>query len=80
MAKMKPNSNDNFIKYLSLVLLILQTTSLVLVMRYSRTNAVKSESGDKELRYLSSTAVVCSEIMKVIACVLLIWYQAGMNF
>jgi solute carrier family 35 (UDP-sugar transporter), member A1/2/3 len=81
MAKMKSNnSNDNFIKYLSLILLILQTTSLVLVMRYSRTNAVKSDDGTKDLRYLSSTAVVCSEIMKVVTCVLIIWYQSGKRF
>ena len=70
------NSNDNFIKYLSLFLLILQTTSLVLVMRYSRMTTVKSDDG-KDLRYLSSTAVVCSEIMKVVTCVFIIWYQAG---
>ncbi len=79
MAKMKSNnSNDNFIKYLSLFLLILQTTGLVLVMRYSRMTTVKSDEG-KDMRYLSSTAVVCSEVMKVLTCVFIIWYQTG-NF
>ena len=68
--------NANFIKYLSLVLLIFQTTGLVLVMRYSRTTTVKDDDG-KDVRYLSSTAVVCAEVMKLITCVILIWYQSG---
>lgn len=63
-------SNDNFIKYLSLVLLILQTTSLVLVMRYSRTVETPGTQ-----RYLSSTAVVCAEIMKLITCLFLVLHQ-----
>jgi solute carrier family 35 (UDP-sugar transporter), member A1/2/3 len=62
--------NNNFIKYLSLVLLILQTTSLVLVMRYSRTVETPGTQ-----RYLSSTAVVCAEVMKLITCLLLVLHQ-----
>ena len=46
-------------KWVSLVLLVLQTTFLVLLMRYSRS------SGDSSTRYLSSTAVVSAELMKV---------------
>lgn len=68
--------DNNFIKYFSLCLLILQTTSLVLVMRYSRI-AGKTEEGVEPVRYLSSTAVVCAEIMKLITCVFIIWYQQG---
>ena len=68
---MAPLSNSSFIKYLSLVLLILQTTGVVLVMRYSRT------SSDSKNRYLSSTAVVVSEVMKIAACLALLWYQAS---
>jgi UDP-sugar transporter A1/2/3 len=68
---LQPVSNSTFIKYLSLILLILQTTGVVLVMRYSRT------SSDSKDRYLSSTAVVVSEIMKIISCILLLWYQAS---
>lgn len=64
--------NSNFIKYFSLVLLILQTTGLVLFMRYSRT-----ASTDNGTRYLSSTAVVCAEVMKLFTSVLIIWAQAG---
>lgn len=66
--------NSNFIKYFSLVLLILQTTGLVLFMRYSRTASTEG------VRYLSSTAVVCAEVMKLITCVILIWVEVGMNY
>lgn len=71
--------DNNFIKYFSLCLLILQTTSLVLVMRYSRI-AGKTEGGVEPVRYLSSTAVVCAEIMKLITCVFIIWYQQNWSF
>lgn len=73
---MVSKKDNNFIKYFSLCLLILQTTSLVLVMRYSRI-AGKTETGEQPDRYLSSTAVVCAEIMKLITCVLIIWVQTG---
>lgn len=72
----KANS-DKFIKYLSLMLLILQTSSLVLVMRYSRTASVTNENGKQGQRYLSSTAVVCAEIMKLATCIIIIWFQSG---
>ncbi|XP_077980893.1 UDP-N-acetylglucosamine transporter-like [Glandiceps talaboti] len=62
---------SNRLKYISLGILILQTTSAVLVMRYSRTS---KEDGP---RYLSSTAVVMTEIMKVIVCVVLVYFQQG---
>ncbi|XP_036200422.1 UDP-N-acetylglucosamine transporter isoform X2 [Myotis myotis] len=55
------------LKYLSLGILVFQTTSLVLTMRYSRTF---KEEGP---RYLSSTAVVVAEILKIMACVLLVY-------
>nr|KAF6304777.1 hypothetical protein mPipKuh1_009233 [Pipistrellus kuhlii] len=55
------------LKYLSLGILVFQTTSLVLTMRYSRT--LKEEGP----RYLSSTAVVVAEILKIMACVLLVY-------
>uniref|UniRef100_A0A7N4UY59 Solute carrier family 35 member A3 n=1 Tax=Sarcophilus harrisii TaxID=9305 RepID=A0A7N4UY59_SARHA len=55
------------LKYLSLGILVFQTTSLVLTMRYSRT---LKEDGP---RYLSSTAVVIAELLKIIACILLVY-------
>ncbi|XP_007250690.3 solute carrier family 35 member A3b isoform X2 [Astyanax mexicanus] len=55
------------LKYVSLGVLVLQTTSLVLTMRYSRT---LQEEGP---RYLASTAVVFTEVIKIIACVILVF-------
>uniref|UniRef100_A0A8C5CKV7 Solute carrier family 35 member A3a n=1 Tax=Gadus morhua TaxID=8049 RepID=A0A8C5CKV7_GADMO len=54
------------LKYLSLGVLVFQTTSLVLTMRYSRTL-----QGDGP-RYLASSAVVVAELMKIVACLLLV--------
>ena len=71
------SSSLNIIKYVSLVLLIFQTTGLVLVMRYSRTANVVNDKGESEDRYLSSTAVVAAELMKLVACILLIWVESG---
>ncbi|XP_072854099.2 UDP-N-acetylglucosamine transporter isoform X1 [Pogona vitticeps] len=61
------------LKYLSLGILVFQTTSLVLTMRYSRT--LKEEGP----RYLSSTAVVIAELLKIIACVLLVYKDSKCN-
>lgn len=46
-------------KHVSLVLLVLQTTVLVLLMRYTRS------TGNANERYLSSTAVVAAEVLKI---------------
>uniref|UniRef100_A0A3B1IE91 Solute carrier family 35 member A3b n=1 Tax=Astyanax mexicanus TaxID=7994 RepID=A0A3B1IE91_ASTMX len=55
------------LKYVSLGVLVLQTTSLVLTMRYSRTLQ------DEGPRYLASTAVVFTEVIKIIVCVILVF-------
>ena len=52
------------LKYVSLIVLVVQNTSMVLVMRYSRTM--------EGPRYLSSTAVVLSEITKFVTCFFLV--------
>ncbi|XP_017327418.1 solute carrier family 35 member A3b [Ictalurus punctatus] len=57
----------NRLKHASLWVLVLQTTSLVLTMRYSRT--LQSEGP----RYLASSAVVFSEILKILTCTLLVF-------
>ncbi|XP_060934753.1 solute carrier family 35 member A3a [Limanda limanda] len=57
------------LKYLSLGVLVFQTTSLVLTMRYSRTLQAEGP------RYLASSAVVVAEVMKIIACVLLVFKE-----
>ncbi|KAG7329815.1 hypothetical protein KOW79_006037 [Hemibagrus wyckioides] len=58
---------SNRLKYVSLGVLMIQTTSLVLTMRYSRT--LQSEGP----RYLASSAVLLSEILKILICSLLIF-------
>uniref|UniRef100_A0A8C9XVX3 Solute carrier family 35 member A3b n=1 Tax=Sander lucioperca TaxID=283035 RepID=A0A8C9XVX3_SANLU len=58
-----------FLSYLSLGVLVLQTTSLVLTMRYSRT---LKEDGP---RYLASSAVVSAEVLKIFACTLLVFIE-----
>ncbi|UJR22806.1 hypothetical protein I4U23_025836 [Adineta vaga] len=55
--------------WISLIALVLQNTSLVLVLRYSRT--VKTE------KYLSSTAIVTAEAIKGLLSVLLVWWENG---
>ncbi len=58
-------------KYISMILLIVQTTSTVLTMRISRT--IDTEVGlklydrfsNEQTRYLNTTAVVMSEVFKV---------------
>ena len=57
-------------KYLSLVVLIIQNTALVLVMRYSRTVTVNGE------RYLASTAVVLTELLKLSVCTMMVFQGA----
>uniref|UniRef100_A0A8C6YYA7 Solute carrier family 35 member A3 n=1 Tax=Nothoprocta perdicaria TaxID=30464 RepID=A0A8C6YYA7_NOTPE len=61
------------LKYLSLGILVFQTTSLVLTMRYSRT--LKEEGP----RYLSSTAVVIAELLKILTCILLVYKDSKCN-
>ncbi|XP_062311379.1 UDP-N-acetylglucosamine transporter-like [Osmerus eperlanus] len=57
------------LKYLSLGVLVFQTTSLVLTMRCSRT-----QLGDGP-RYLASSAVVAAEVMKIVACLLIVFKE-----
>uniref|UniRef100_H2ZM52 UDP-N-acetylglucosamine transporter n=1 Tax=Ciona savignyi TaxID=51511 RepID=H2ZM52_CIOSA len=61
------------IKYVVLVLLVLQTTCMVLIVRYTRT--VKSEGP----RYLPSTVVLLAEFVKFLSCLFVIFYQCGFH-
>ena len=58
------------LKWVALCLCVLQTTSLVLLMRYSRTHTMPTP-------YLTSTAVVVAEVGKVVTCVAILTLQAG---
>lgn len=69
---MAPSSPPSYqIKYVSLGVLVLQTTSLVLTMRYSRTLVEDSP------RYLASSAVVSAEVLKIFICALLVLAENG---
>ena len=60
------------LKYISLLVLVIQNTSMVLVMRYSRTM-----DGP---RYLSSTAVVLAECTKFMTCFFLVLHANKWQF
>lgn len=57
------------LKYVSLVILIFQNATLILSVRYTRTLGGNM--------YISTTAVVAAEVMKVVACVFILVYQRG---
>ena len=61
-----------YFKYLSLLVLTIQTTTLVMILRYSRINYDTNEGN-----YISSTAIVCSEFIKLIVCLILLTYESG---
>lgn len=69
VARFPVDMASSRLKYLSLGVLVFQTTSLVLTMRYSRTLQ------DEGPRYLASSAVVLAEVMKILACVLLVFKE-----
>ncbi|VDM07488.1 unnamed protein product [Wuchereria bancrofti] len=62
------------LKWLSLAVLVFQTTLLVLILHYSRVQKVDGP------RYLSSTAVVTAEIIKLLTCVVFIAHQHSWNY
>ncbi|KAL7312383.1 hypothetical protein PS15m_008146 [Mucor circinelloides] len=55
------------IKYLSLIILVVQNSALILVMRYTRANV------EEDKLYLASTAVVMSEVIKSIVCLAVLY-------
>ncbi|KAG5897203.1 hypothetical protein JTB14_022556 [Gonioctena quinquepunctata] len=65
----KKEGNSNKLKYISLVTLTLQNAILGLSMRYARTR-----EGDM---FLSSTAVLMSEVVKLVTCVVLVYLESG---
>ncbi|CAO3678620.1 unnamed protein product [Umbelopsis ramanniana] len=56
------------LKYLSLIILVVQNSALILVMRYTRASVPEDQL------YLASTAVVMSEVMKALACIGLLFF------
>lgn len=66
-------ASNSALKYVSLAVLVVQTTTLVLILRYSRT----APTSGSEPRYISSTAIVSSETLKIFICILLIFKEEG---
>ena len=59
------------LKYLCLFTLVIQTSTLVLALRYSR----KTSANDGQ-KYLSSTAVVVSEVIKLFTCCMVLFKKS----
>lgn len=64
---------SSVLKYTSLVFIVVQTTTMVLLLRYSRTQAVQGP------RYLSSSAVVSAEFLKILACLVVLLWENGFS-
>ncbi|VDK82190.1 unnamed protein product [Onchocerca ochengi] len=62
------------LKWISLIVLILQTTLLVLILHYSRVQEIDGP------RYVSSTAVVTAEIIKLFTSIVFIAYEHSWKF
>nr|CAG4650297.1 EOG090X098P [Sida crystallina] len=69
MASDSQKKNGDAMKYISLVTLTLQNAALGLSMRYARTRP-----GDL---FLSSTAVLMSELVKLVSCLWLVFKEEG---
>ncbi|CAO3658447.1 unnamed protein product [Rhizopus stolonifer] len=59
-------------KQLSLIILVVQNSTLVLMMRYSR---IVQKPG--QTMYVASTAVFLAEVLKIVACLVVMRYQQG---
>lgn len=59
-------------KYICLGVLVIQTSSNILMLRYSRIIREPGESA-----YLASTAVLCSEVLKLIICYFVLLQQSN---
>ncbi|XP_066156540.1 UDP-galactose/UDP-N-acetylglucosamine transporter srf-3 isoform X2 [Euwallacea fornicatus] len=66
---MQKRDSNNTLKYVSLVTLTLQNAILGLSMRYGRTR-----NGDM---FISSTAVLMSEVVKFVTCIALVYLESG---
>ncbi|CAG2101049.1 unnamed protein product [Medioppia subpectinata] len=61
-----------FLKYLSLLVLTIQTTTLVMILRFSRINYNEMDGN-----YISSTAIVLSEVIKLFVSLLILTLQSN---
>lgn len=68
LIKKKMSSTSTYLKYSTLLLITMQTSTMVLLLRYSR----KNYSGDA---YFNSTAVFLSELVKFFICILVTYFK-----
>lgn len=65
------------IKYGSLTLLVAQMVGLVLLMRYTRTKGANILADGTREMYLATTAVFMMEMVKLLICVFVVFFQSG---
>lgn len=75
-SKSKMNNNASTVKgfnmkYVSLVLLVVQNASLVLLTRYAKTRQKEA--------FINTTAVVMSEFLKLFACLVITYFEMNRN-
>ena len=66
-------NNRNNLKYVALIALVAQNASLVLLMRYVKTRADRPQ-------FTNSTAVVCCETLKLLACLGVVFFEVNTSF
>ncbi|KAI1720967.1 nucleotide-sugar transporter domain-containing protein [Ditylenchus destructor] len=84
LIRSSPSIQSNKLKWVSLVVLIAQTTALVLILRYSRMPSKKIDTPEgkdapENVKYLSSTAVLMAEIIKFFTCILVLLIHNKLN-
>jgi hypothetical protein len=67
MAVAAMHQQSTLLRWLLLVLLVVQTSLMVLLLRYSRTNT--------SVPYLGSTVVFFTEVVKLLLCLVLLLWQ-----
>lgn len=66
-------SKRNKLKYVALMALVAQNASLVLMMRYVKTRPNMPQ-------FTNSTAVVCCETLKLLACLAVVFFEVNSSF
>lgn len=70
------------LKYVALLCLVVQTVAVVLTLRWSRmmsssSSSSSASSNEVVVRYLNTSAVTASEVVKLISCIGIVWYENG---
>ena len=62
---------DSILKWSSLVLLVVQNTSTILLIRHVRTQKTDE-------MFFSTTAIVCQDLLKIFASIFMIFIESGL--